>query len=342
MKSIFKKIIVPFICTILLLWIGFTFVRAQTLTPIRQSVSGSCECPYDKTSIGRSCGGNSSYARSSTPTRPICYLEDQPQSQPSPSPSPSPSPTPQPSSIHLKYGNPSNARVDINEPDNYLMVKPEYTLSYNRFKGIPNWVSWQLNGSWMGDTPRQDDFRPDSSLPTGWTRITPTDYTNSGFDRGHITSSEDRGVSVATNSATFLMTNMVPQAPDNNRGPWVYLENYCRDLVTKQGKELYIVAGGSGSGGTGEKGMALSIAGGKVSVPATTWKVILVVDPETEVSETTRTIAVSMPNSQGIKLNKWQSYRVSIDEVEQATGFNFFSDIPENIQAAIESKVDNL
>ncbi len=221
------------------------------------------------------------------------------------------------------------------------MTKSQYSLSYNRSKGIPNWVSWQLNAGWLGDAPRQDDFRPDTSLPANWTRITPSDYTNSGFDRGHMTSSEDRGSTIEDNSATFLMTNILPQAPDNNRGPWVYLENYCRELV-KQGKELYVVAGGMNEGGVGEKGTMTTLAGGKISVPASTWKVILVLDsPGAQVTEATRTIAVIMPNSQGIRTRKWQDYRVSVDQVE-SFGYNFFSEIPENFQSVIEAKVDTL
>jgi endonuclease G, mitochondrial len=243
-------------------------------------------------------------------------------------------------SIHLKYGNPSNAAAKVEEPDNYLLIKPEYALSYNRSKGIPNWVSWQLNSSWLGDAPRQDNFRPDSSLPTGWYRVSPNDYTNSGFDRGHLTSSEDRGSTVAANSATFLMTNIIPQSPDNNRGPWVQLETYCRNLV-KQGKELYIVAGGFGEGGTGEKGFLTVVNAGKAVVPASTWKVILVLDsPGAEVTASTRTIAVMMPNIQGIRTKRWQDYRVSVDDVEKI-GYDFFSTVPESIQAVIEAKVDN-
>ena len=325
LKSRFKIFISLFTATLALIWfLGNQIVRvqAQTQTPTRDPVTGSCECPYDRTTAGRLCGGNSSYSRTGATAKPICYLEDAPQPTPSPSPtaspmvSPSPSVSPTPttsvlpstSSVHLMFGNPTNATSDLTSPDNYLMVKPQYALSYNRSKGIPNWVSWQLSSAWLGDAPRQDDFRPDASLPANWTRVTPSDYTNSGFDRGHMTSSEDRGGTIEDNSATFWMTNILPQAPDNNRGPWVYLENYCRDLV-KLGKELYILSGGINEGGVGEKGTMTTLAGGKISVPASTWKVILVLDsPGAPVTETTRTIAVIMPNAQGIRTRKWQDY----------------------------------
>ena len=96
------------------------------------------------------------------------------------------------------------------------------------------------------------------------------------------------------------MTNMMPQAPDNNQGPWEVLESYCRTLVS-QGDELYIIAGGTGIGGTGSNGgTTTTIANGHVTVPAQTWKVIIVLpqgtDDVSRVTTATRTIAVIMPN----------------------------------------------
>src|ERR1041384_7006144 len=180
----------------------------------------------------------------------------------------SPTPTPTPTlSEHLTMGNPSNAVTDVAQPNNYLMDKPQYSMSYSRDNGGPNWVSWHLDASWLGSTPRQDDFRADTTLPTGWYRVQATDYSGSGFDRGHHTPSADRTNTVASNSATFLMSNMMPQSPDNNQGPWESLESYCRSLVSS-GNELYIIAGGSGSGGTGSNGgTTYTVANGHVTVP---------------------------------------------------------------------------
>lgn len=252
----------------------------------------------------------------------------------------------QSSSEHLVMGNPSNAVVDVNQPTNYLLDKPQYAVSYNRNLGRPNWVSWHLNNAWLGSTPRQDDFRADPTLPAGWYQVQATDYSGSGFDRGHHCPSADRTSTVANNSATFLMTNMMPQAPDNNQGPWEVLESYCRTLVS-QGSEVYIIAGGAGSGGTGSNGgVSTTVANGHVSVPAQTWKVILVLPDASgndvaRVNTTTRTIAVIMPNTQGIRFNDWRSYRVSVDQVESLTGYDFFSNVPTSIQSVIEARVDN-
>lgn len=245
-------------------------------------------------------------------------------------------PTPTPSgSVHLTLGNPSNAVTDTNQPSNYLMEKPQYVISYNRDYGRPNWVSWHLDTSWLGTTPRQNDFRPDTSLPAGWYQVKATDYTNSGYDRGHMCPSGDRTKTVADNSATFLMTNMIPQAPTNNQQTWANMENYLRTLTTS-GNELYIIAGGYGVSGY--------IAGGNVAIPTYTWKVVMVLPSGTNdvsrVTTSTRLIAIFIPNNNSI-VTDWKQYRVSTDYVEATTGYDFFSNVADSVENTIEATVDN-
>ncbi len=238
---------------------------------------------------------------------------------------------------NLLLGNPSNAAPGVASTDNYLMVKPQYVLSYNSKTKTANWVSWQLNRSWMGSADRKNDFRPDDTLPDAWYKVRPTDYTGSGYDRGHIAPSADRTRNEADNSSTFLMTNMMPQVPELNRGVWGDLEDYSRDLV-RQGKELYIVAGPVGrKGSIGRKE--------KIAVPTKTWKVILVLDRQglgmQGVDANTRTIAVIIPNDASVKGRGWKSFRVSVKQLERETGLNFFSNVPPQIQQVIENKVDS-
>lgn len=250
---------------------------------------------------------------------------------------PTPTPTPPPptsSNVHLTMGNPSNAATDINQPFNYLMEKSTYALSYHRDNRRPNWVSWHLDTSWLGTTPRQDDFRADTTLPAGWYRVTATDYSGSGYDRGHMCPSGDRTKTVADNSSTFLMTNMIPQAPDNNQQTWASLESYCRTLAG-QGNELYIISGGWGTSGV--------IGSGVVALPTRTWKVIMVlpagIDDVSRVTTSTRLIAVDLPNQNGISTD-WRTFRVSVDQIESMTGYDFFSNVPTSIQSVIESIID--
>jgi endonuclease G, mitochondrial len=239
----------------------------------------------------------------------------------------------------LIFGNPSNAAVDVNLPLNYLMIKPQYSLSYNRDKGEPNWVAWRLDSTWVGSAPRQDDFRPDPDLPAGWYQVQTTDYTGGGYDRGHMCPSGDRTRSVPDNSATFLMTNFLPQLAANNQGPWEDFESYCRTLASG-GNEIYITSGGIGNMGTVNNA-------GKVVIPQYTWKVAIVLpngDNDLQrVSKSTRTIALIVPNFIGTGLNindVWRKYRTSVDSIENLTGYNFFSNIPINTQSIIERRRD--
>ena len=78
-------------------------------------------------------------------------------------------------------------------------------------------MSWHSSSAWLGSAARQDDFQTDADLPSGWYQVKATDYSGSGFDHGHNYPSADRTGSVPDNSATFLMSNMMPQAPNNNQ-----------------------------------------------------------------------------------------------------------------------------
>jgi endonuclease G len=244
---------------------------------------------------------------------------------------------------NLAMGNPSGAVADAtNYPNNYLLTKTQYTLSYSRDQGKPNWVSWHLSAAWLGSTARQDNFAADASLPSSWYHVGATSYSGSGFDRGHNCPSADRTGSVADNSATFLMSNMMPQAPTNNQQTWAGLENYCRTLVNA-GNELYIIAGSYGKGGTGSNGYTTTIDGGHITVPSNCWKVIVVLPVGTSdisrVTTTTRVIAVNMPNTNSISTS-WGSYRTTVNAIESATGYDLLSAVSSTIQTTIESKTD--
>ncbi|MDP8935371.1 MAG: DNA/RNA non-specific endonuclease [Cyanobacteriota bacterium] len=99
-------------------------------------------------------------------------------------------------------------------------------LSYNSETPTANWVSSQLNRSWIGAADREDNLRPDNALPAAWYKVRPSDNTGSGYNRGHIAPSADRPRNEADNSATFLMSNMMPQVPEVNRGVWGYLVRF--------------------------------------------------------------------------------------------------------------------
>jgi endonuclease G len=254
-------------------------------------------------------------------------------------------PPPFPASVHLAMGKPSDAMASLDRPTDFLMEKAEFALSYNRDLGRPNWVSWHLSDEWIGSLARVDTFRPDPAIPSEWYRVQSFDFFGSGFDRGHLVPNADRDpeTSMPINQATFLMSNMIAQAPDNNQGPWAALENYLRTLLPAN--EVYVVAGGTGAGGSGSTGsVTTTLAGGRVTVPADTWKVALVIsagsgDDLSRVTCSARTIAVVMPNTQGIRNTPWEAFLTTVDAVEALTGYDFFSNLPTAVQRCIEAGI---
>jgi endonuclease G len=244
----------------------------------------------------------------------------------------------------MLMGNPSNATTDTANKDNFLMVKKYFALSYNDSKGTPNWVSWELTADDIGTAPRVL-FYPDSDLPAGFHRVTPKDYTGSGFDRGHMCNHSDRSATPDSSHATFVMTNMIPQSPYVNQKAWDQLEAYCRQLAEQGHQHLYIVAGPAGQGGKGRNGLKEEIGTtNKVVVPAQCWKVIMVVkgdrgDDIAKVDENTRLIAVIMPNDMSVG-EDWKGFRVSVRDVEKLTGYKFFDKVPATIIDPLKEEVD--
>jgi endonuclease G len=224
------------------------------------------------------------------------------------------------------------------------MVKPYFALSYNNSKGKPNWVSWKLQRSDLG-TAGRTPFYPDPDLPRSFKHVTPHDYTGSGFDRGHMCPRSDRTATTEMANATFVMTNVIPQAPAVNQKAWNDLEIYCLHLVERKHQTLYIVAGPQGQGGTGTNGAADTIAHGKVTVPARCWKVIVVLDGNSgddvrRIDRTTRVIAVIMPNEESVG-HGWARFRTSIAKVETLTAYRFLDRVRADVLDVLRTKVDN-
>ena len=250
-------------------------------------------------------------------------------------------------SANLKMGNPSQAQTDQNEKNNYLLDREYFATSYNNAKGTPNWVSWRLSVEDLGRAPRVP-FYADPDLPEGFLRVTPADYTNSGFDRGHMCPHGDRTRTVASSTATFTMTNMIPQSHDLNTKAWDSLEGYIRDLAANQGKICYIIDGPSGQGGTGKKGLMNTTPDGKVVVPSTCWKVAMILDQDVASAKnltadsTIRLIAAVMPNADGAVGEDWTPFRTTVKEVEALTGYTFFNEVDPAIINPLKERSENL
>lgn len=245
---------------------------------------------------------------------------------------PTTAPKPQlPPSVHLAFGNPSNAS---DERNNYLVVGDGSAFSYNESRGSVNWVSWRTTRADLGNSIPRPDFRPDPRLPGNFQRIGYYDYSGSGYDRGHLVPSADRFGNTKLNEETFMMTNIVPQTGALNQYPWEKLESYVRSQVWSRKFDAYQIAGGYG-----EQGFLKN----KVAVPTNCWKIIVLIQRGRSIDsldQRTRIIAVDVPNVRGIENDTWEKYKTTIRVIEEKTGFDFFASLPRELQETLETRVE--
>ncbi|MDP1915412.1 MAG: DNA/RNA non-specific endonuclease [Myxococcales bacterium] len=233
-------------------------------------------------------------------------------------------------SVHTALGLPDTSAVGA--VDRWLLVKPQFVVSYDTIRKTPRWVSWRLDTSWLGTATRASSFRRDAQLPTTAGQARDEDFRNSGFERGHLCPSADRTNTDPDNDATFVFTNVVPQTRASNGGTWATLEDEARDQV-RLGKTVFLVAGPV-------FGVTSQFVGAGVPVPTATFKVAVVVDsPAASVTTSTRVIGVLVPNTTSVSGN-WRAFRVSVRSLEQATGFDFLADVPRAVQDVVETRVD--
>lgn len=236
-----------------------------------------------------------------------------------------------PESVHLAFGNPSNATQDPANEDNFLVIGEGSAFSYNNSRGGVNWVSWRTTRDDVGNAIPRPDFRPDPRLPKWYNRIGYYDYSGSGYDRGHMVPSADRFANPRLNEETFMMSNIVPQTGALNQFPWNELEMYIRSLARKR-QDIYQIAGCYGDAGRLKH---------KITVPTNCWKIAMIMPrgrtPD-KLDERTRILTVDMPNIEGIENARWQRYQTTIREIEERTGLNIFSDRPQQLQDTIEAR----
>jgi DNA/RNA endonuclease G (NUC1) len=263
-------------------------------------------------------------------------------------------------SDNVIFGNPTQAREEVNEQykNNYFIEKPQYSLSYNSQKNTPNWVSWKLDRSWLGDfnsSYRPYGFAQDPDLDnSGWYQVNQSDYNFKPepenyfkINRGHLSPSADRSRSLKDLYATNLTTNIVPHDAKVNQSLklWGGLENNLRDRVKQFGPSFYIIAGGRGTNEYLEEFSAQGDSNQKIHVPDRTWKVVLGFNAphlrQPEHTLDTRypdfVYAVDIPNNSiDTRDKKWDDYRITIEELERrlnveknsnAFEYNFLSEI---------------
>lgn len=201
-----------------------------------------------------------------------------------------------------------------------------FTVNYNSARRIPNWVAYELTASETdGESTRQGTFTMDKSYSGA--QAMREDYSNSGWDKGHMAPAADMKWSPDAMHESFYLTNVCPQNPDLNRKDWQMLERKCREWANKWEK-VHIVCGPiikDGKYGTiGER---------KVVIPDAFFKVVLAYD-----GRNYRSIGFVMDNDSARHSMKKSSF--SVNSVEEITGYNFFHLLDDSIEEDVEAQND--
>lgn len=209
-------------------------------------------------------------------------------------------------------------------PANDIVRHTYYTLSYNENYEQANWVYYTLTDSMILNSgqERSNSFKMDKKVVSISAKS--SDYTNSGYDRGHLCPAGDMGFNELAMQESFLMSNISPQDPGFNRGIWKELESTVRDWAKKE-RQIYVVTGPVFSD---HKGL---IGKEEVLVPGYYFKIIY--DP----TDIPKMIAFVLPNEKSDR--PLTDYAVSIDRAEQLTGFDFFLQLPDSMENKLEGTV---
>jgi len=195
-----------------------------------------------------------------------------------------------------------------------------YTLCYNEKHEQAAWVYYVLSDSMIaGNAVRKNYFLRDSLVLSG----TPSHsaYTNSGYDRGHLLPAADMKWNQLAMDETFLMSNVSPQNPYfNQNGLWRKLETKVREWAVNRNR-LIVVVGGVLTDDLPK------LDGQNVSIPKYYFKIIL---DEKDFSS----ISFLLENKTNSGL--LSDFTVSVDSIEQIGGIDFFTFLPDSLEAAIE------
>lgn len=227
-------------------------------------------------------------------------------------------------SLNLLYG--------IESARGTVLDKEYFVINHNNDWKIPYWVAYYLSSSNLqGNQSRTNDFRSDPQLPVG-SRAELEDYRHSGYYRGHNAPAGAFKRSRDAMSTTFLLSNMSPQTPKLNRNIWRILEEQIRNLVREQG-EAWIVTGNICLDADSQVVSPLEFIGSdSVAVPTHCFKAILSSDENRNLSM----YAFILPNQREHIPGTPVDYIITVDRLEEITGYDFFPNLVDNIENDLE------
>ena len=190
----------------------------------------------------------------------------------------------------------------------YFTCRIGYAGMYDPLTKAPRWSAERLDKTKIEGVANRKgvNFTEDPQIPSS-ANLRLDDFTRSGMDRGHLIPASDLKYSQEAMNQTFLLTNIVAQNSNQNRGVWANLEAAVRELASRRG-ELFVITGPVFTP-TARK------IGNGVWVPYALFKVIV----DKNRNEMT---AFIIPNLDG-QGDDPARFQVSVREVERASGLNF-------------------
>lgn len=208
-------------------------------------------------------------------------------------------------------------------PNEEVIDHESIALSYNEDFEQANWVAYYLTPDRVtGNVNRTENFRPDDAVTTGSAEL--SDYSGSGFDRGHLAPAADMAWSRHSMSTSFLLSNMSPQSAGFNRGVWKRLESLVRDWAAINPR-LYVVTGPVFAGNME------TVGSNEVAVPPRYYKVVLAYT-----GSAGKAVGILIDHEKSPA--PLSSFLVTIDDVEEETGIDFFPNLPDSIEERIEGQ----
>lgn len=225
----------------------------------------------------------------------------------------------------------SHGRIElpaITPADSLLIEHTGFVLSYNLSTNCPNWVAWDLTEKEAYSTQfkRSNDFRGDTMIPQ-LHRVEGYDYKQTGFDRGHMCPAGDMKWNADAMSECFLMSNICPQIPVLNQQWWEHLESACRRWASQEGC-VYICCGPIYDKQSEAHYLGEEV---KIRIPDAFFKVVVSLQQGKE-----KGIGFYYRNND--LRQTMEDAALSIDEVEKLTGYDFFAELPYDIENRIEAQ----
>lgn len=212
-----------------------------------------------------------------------------------------------------------------------------YTHLYDKESYTSLWTAYPLNSTYMGSEPRPSKWSYSTSIDTRHQVNLRNRSYNDSYSRGHMIPNASRNGNKAMQVQTFFVTNSVPQIQNSfNSGIWSKLEGDLQDIGRNE--EIYIVTGVAFNKVGEDKPVAYTTAkddAKQVPIPNYFYKVVLRIKKTDGRVTSASTIGFWMEHR---KYNdSYTNYTVSVDQIEQWTGFDFFVNLPDPIESAAES-----